>query len=124
MFWTDNRNQPRKINVTSAVTTGYYSTEDNISVAKYNPYESIELYEASSLSVGDYESTMKDVFNIAYPDGGTSKVDGNQTGTSISITDTDIPITGAPVPGQVVKKVDVLGNVVDFNPQVTVAQTL
>jgi len=123
LFWTDNRNQPRKINVTSALESGYYSTEDNISVAKYNPYQSIELYDASSLSVGDYESTMKDVFNIAYPDGGTSKVNGTQTGTNISITDTDIPITGAPVPGQVVKKVDVLGNVVDFNPQVTVALT-
>ncbi len=123
LFWTDNRNQPRKINVTSALQSGYYSTEDNISVAKYNPYHSIELYDASSLSVGDYESTMKDVFSIAYPDGGTSKVDGTQTGTNISITDTDIPITGAPVKDQVVKKVDVLGNVVDFNPQVTVAQT-
>ena len=123
LFWTDNRNQPRKINVTSALESGYYSTEDNISVAKYNPYQSIELYDASSLSVGDYESTMKDVFNIAYPDGGTSKVDGNQTGTNISITNTDIPITGAPVKGQVVKKVNAIGNVVDFNPQVTVAQT-
>jgi hypothetical protein len=121
LFWTDNRNQPRKINVTSAVTTGYYSTEDNISVAKYNPYESIELYEASSLSVGDYESTMKDVFNIAYPDGGTTKVDGNQTGTTINITNTDILITGAPTGGQVVKKVNVLGEPVDFSPQVTVS---
>jgi len=121
LFWTDNRNQPRKINVTSAVTTGYYSTEDNISVAKYNPYESIELYEASSLSVGDYESTMKDVFNIAYPDGGTTKVDGTQTGTTINITNTDILITGAPAGGQVVKKVNVLGEPVDFSPQVTVS---
>ena len=121
LFWTDNRNQPRKINVISAVTTGYYSTEDNISVAKYNPYESIELYEASSLSVGDYESTMKDVFNIAYPDGGTTKVDGTQTGTTINITNTDILITGAPAGGQVVKKVNVLGEPVDFSPQVTVS---
>ena len=121
LFWTDNRNQPRKINVTSAVTTGYYSTEDNISVAKYNPYESIELYEASSLSVGDYESTMKDVFNIAYPDGGTTKVDGTQTGTTINITNTDILITGAPTGGQVVKKVNALGEPVDFSPQVIVS---
>jgi len=39
LFWTDNRNQPRKININSAIT-GYYTTEDQISVAKYYPYES------------------------------------------------------------------------------------
>ena len=125
LFWTDNRNQPRKINITSAVTTGYYSTEDNISVAKYNPYQSIELYRVSDFLPGDYtvryETTMKDVFNIAYPDGGTTKVDGTQTGTTINITDTDILITGTPTGGQVVKKVNVLGQPVDFNPQVTVS---
>jgi hypothetical protein len=38
LFWTDNRNQPRKINTTLAVP-GYYTTEDQISVAKYYPYE-------------------------------------------------------------------------------------
>ena len=125
LFWTDNRNQPRKINITSAVTTGYYSTEDNISVAKYNPYQSIELYRVSDFLPGDftvrYETTMKDVFNIAYPDGGTTKVDGTQTGTTINITNTDILITGTPTSGQVVKKVNVLGQPVDFNPQVTVS---
>ena len=123
LFWTDNRNQPRKINVTSAIQAGYYSTEENISVAKYNPYQSIELYESSSLSPGYYESTMKDVSSIAYPDGGTSKVDGVQSGTSINITNTSIPVGGVPVPGQIVKKVDILGNVVDFNPQITVASS-
>ena len=100
LFWTDNRNQPRKINVTSATTAGYYSTEDNISVAKYNPYQSIELYEASSLSPGNHESTMKDVSSIAYPDGGTSTVNLTQTGTTINIKNTNIPIGGIPIPGQ------------------------
>jgi len=122
LFWTDNRNQPRKINVTSAIQAGYYSTEENISVAKYNPYQSIELYESSSLSPGDYESTMKDVSSIAYPNGGTSQVDGTQNNTtSINITNTSVPVGRVPVPGQSVKKVDILGNVVDFNPQITVA---
>ena len=41
LFWTDNRNQPRKINVNK--TFGYYFKENQISVAKYNPYEPIEL---------------------------------------------------------------------------------
>ena len=46
LFFTDNRNQPRKINVTTATTTpGYYTTEDQISVAKYNPYKAIEIYK-------------------------------------------------------------------------------
>jgi hypothetical protein len=41
LFFTDNRNQPRKINVKNVAP--YYKTESNISVAKYNPYESISL---------------------------------------------------------------------------------
>ena len=44
LFWTDNRNQPRKINVTlanpsSLITPDHYITEDQISVAKYYPYK-------------------------------------------------------------------------------------
>jgi hypothetical protein len=46
LFFTDNRNQPRKINVTTATTVAnYYTTEDQISVAKYNPYRAIEIYK-------------------------------------------------------------------------------
>ena len=43
LFWSDNRNQPRKIDVTLA-NRFYYTTEDQISVAKYNPYQCMELY--------------------------------------------------------------------------------
>ena len=42
LFWTDNRNQPRKININRE--NGYYTNEDQISVAKYNPYESIQVH--------------------------------------------------------------------------------
>jgi len=45
LFFTDNRNQPRKVNINNQ--TGYYTTEDQISVAKYYPYQSIELYQGS-----------------------------------------------------------------------------
>jgi len=39
LFWTDNLNQPRRINVTTALAnTSYYNNEDKISVAKYYPY--------------------------------------------------------------------------------------
>ncbi len=41
LFWTDNRNQPRKINIQRE--EGYYLNEDQISVAKYNPYAALEL---------------------------------------------------------------------------------
>ena len=49
LFFTDNRNQPRKINVTKANSDTsdrfptYYANEDQVSVAKYNPYEPIKV---------------------------------------------------------------------------------
>ena len=48
LFFTDNRNQPRKININRDST--YYTTEDQISVAKYYPYETIQLYQPSQTS--------------------------------------------------------------------------
>jgi hypothetical protein len=43
LFWTDNRNQPRKININKAIANPetYYTSEDHISVAKYAPWEAI-----------------------------------------------------------------------------------
>ena len=42
LFWTDNLNQPRKINVKLAEEDlSHYTNEDQISVAKYAPYEPI-----------------------------------------------------------------------------------
>ena len=45
LFWTDNRNQPRKINLDLAANGSYYTEENHISVAKYNPYKSIGLLQ-------------------------------------------------------------------------------
>ena len=75
LFWTDNRNQPRKINIKLANPSevpnpSYYTSEDQISVAKYNPYAPIEMYAESVLSPGNYESTMKDVSSFYMPNGG------------------------------------------------------
>ena len=45
LYFTDNRNQPRKINVNAATSnpstspTPYYTCEDQISVSKYYPYQ-------------------------------------------------------------------------------------
>ncbi len=46
LFWTDNRNQPRKINITKAIAnSSFYTTEDQISVAKYMPVNPPRLFE-------------------------------------------------------------------------------
>ena len=57
LFWTDNYNQPRKINVVSAednfVSTAnqYYTSEEQISVAKYSPYLPVVLMERTTRTV-------------------------------------------------------------------------
>ena len=50
LFWTDNRNQPRKINVTRALAdSSYYTNEDHISVAKYYPYKPLRMYRKTKI---------------------------------------------------------------------------
>ena len=73
LFWTDNRNQPRKINLNLAIGS-YYTTEDQISVAKYNPYRSMELFQEVGANTGILESNMKDVTSKFLPNGGTATV--------------------------------------------------
>ena len=59
LFWTDNRNQPRKINIGLANQSGgsrsipvqYYTQEHQISVAKYNPYQAIQLYDRIDVQI-------------------------------------------------------------------------
>ena len=51
LFWTDNRNQPRKINVNKAANnSNYYWREEQISVAKPNPLYSPELFKVSDFT--------------------------------------------------------------------------
>ena len=72
LFWTDNRNQPRVINVNlAAQDDDHYNSEDQISVAKYNPYESMQLWQeaAGSTDAVPYETTMKDVTSLSFPNG-------------------------------------------------------
>lgn len=86
LFFTDNRNQPRKINVQSALDDiAYYTIEDAISVAKYMPYNAPILWQEITASmaadfqapfagagVGDYQTTMQDVVSQQLPDGATN----------------------------------------------------
>jgi len=78
LFWTDNRNQPRKINIDLSAGSNslfnnqqqrtedgpYYTEEHQISVAKYNPYQAIKLYKRVELvaigGAGSYFSVAGD----------------------------------------------------------------
>ena len=57
LFWTDNRNQPRKINIEKAIANPsnsikpYYTIEENISVAKYYPFQTPEVYSQEEITV-------------------------------------------------------------------------
>jgi len=57
LFWTDNRNQPRKISVSKALdrpadsANPYYQIEENISVATYYPYEPAQVYDEYEVEV-------------------------------------------------------------------------
>ena len=50
LFWTDDRNQPRRINVETALEkgSGYYDTEAKISVAKLAPYNAPSFIKESN----------------------------------------------------------------------------
>ena len=99
LFWTDNRNQPRKINVTTATANStYYNCEDLISVAKYNPYTTIDLYYTDN-SVP--YSSMQDVVSPYLPNGGQATVDGAVSGTQILIDSLKgaTPLEGVSVSG-------------------------
>ena len=66
LFWTDNRNQPRKINVSNALNTiNYYTTEDQISVAKYAPIDPITMYRKVIATVVSITSPTEIVLNDA-----------------------------------------------------------
>tara|TARA_R100000742_G_C4278880_1_gene102343 strand:- start:142 stop:4476 length:4335 start_codon:yes stop_codon:yes gene_type:complete len=79
LFWTDNRNQPRVINLEKAEANPYgspnphYTNEDQISVAKYNPYQAMTLWQEIG-KTGTYETTMKDVTSKILPNGATFTV--------------------------------------------------
>ena len=71
LFFTDNRNQPRKINVDLVDNGAYYTSEDLISVAKYNPYQAIDLYYQAPELGNQYASSYQDVTSLKLPDGVT-----------------------------------------------------
>ena len=93
LFWTDNRNQPRKINISRAkslpaaqpegfrlpltIPTPYYTSEDQISVAKYYPWKPISLLDLYAIDRDNYplSSTMTNPAEEFYPNGTSAKPD-------------------------------------------------
>ena len=118
LFWTDNRNQPRKINVQK--TLGYYTNEDQISVAKYYPFQSIELFKESDIATGEYETTMKDVVSKSLPNGGSASVSSAVTNSSsFNIQNLSIPTFPNELKsGFTVGYIDQQGAIVDTNQTV------
>ena len=52
LFFTDDRNQPRKINVQTALNnSSYYNSEDLISVAKFSPYKAADIALSNQTSI-------------------------------------------------------------------------
>ena len=87
LFWTDNRNQPRRINIQNATTPNYYTTEDQISVATYAPFQPIQLYrkrqgayyvQTTDTQAGDYNPNFAWNDNIVsiWANGGAGITDG------------------------------------------------
>ena len=105
LFWTDNRNQPRKININTATalpafppsatrapvvptTSPYYTKEDHISVAKYYPWKPISLTDIGQQIIGDpiTESTMTNPTEQYFPNGGYGVVEtGVTAGTTFTL---------------------------------------
>ena len=114
LFWTDNRNQPRKINVISAETTGFYTSEHQISVAKYNPYKAIDLFKESVIVAGEHETTMKDVTSKFMPNGGSCVTSQAKTNSNtVTVDQLSIPFyPKEPLLGMTIKQVNSLGAII------------
>lgn len=92
LFWTDNRNQPRKINVSNAINNpNYYVNETQISVAKYAPVDPISLYRKITTVVTDISSATE--FGVEDATGitiGMTVISDNISGSEyVTVTDVD-----------------------------------
>ncbi len=63
LFFTDNLNQPRKININTAIANvAYYNNEQKVSVAKYAPFYPIRLLDSSNNSTMVNDADVESVF--------------------------------------------------------------
>ena len=109
LFFTDNRNQPRKINVQTAKNTAnYYTSEDQISVAKYNPYLPINLIKKETGIVNAITSSTVFTLDVVNPKitigmyvvssskAGSEKIRGDEFITVTNVNGAIITISQAP----------------------------
>jgi hypothetical protein len=116
LYWTDNNNQPRKINVDLAqnnfvsATNQYYLTEEQISVAKYAPYQTAVLMERSS-TTATATATGAVVMTVASATGikvGDIITDHNKQGGVTELIDTLTVVTN--IAGSVISFLPALAN--------------
>jgi len=82
LFFTDNRNQPRVINVTNSL--GYYTQESDISVAKFSPFEPIQLIKhVQTTSTTTQTSSVVAVANATGIEIGMTLISTNSAGDAI-----------------------------------------
>jgi hypothetical protein len=98
LFWTDNLNQPRKINIARALADAtHYTTEEQVSVAKYAPFEPILVMERiqTSLTAAVNNSATILVLNL------TGVKVGDIITKKNKVTETSIPglVTVIGIPG-------------------------
>jgi len=98
LFFTDNRNQPRKINVTTAAADAtYYSKEEHISVAKYYPFNApvFSKYKQTEVLIVGSQLMITSNMSVTYqtPPG---QIFTNIDGKGASIQITTGPPLGAP----------------------------
>ena len=115
LFWTDNRNQPRKINVDKAsksasptASNQYYTEEHQISVAKYNPWEPLTLLKsvvvtqatgtaATTITLATANAAIKKGMDVVVKDqAGVTKVDANKYIYVTNIVGTAVTLNAQP----------------------------
>jgi hypothetical protein len=67
LFWTDNFNQPRRINIVTAQQPNAYTTESQISVAQYYPYDPIIPLERTTATVKAGTTSTQIVLTTSCP---------------------------------------------------------
>ena len=107
LFWTDNRNQPRRIDITKEA--GYYTTEDQISVATYAPFQPINLYYkresaflpngGSAVTDGITSTGSSTILITSNNRLGIAATLGTDPKTLVGSTITAVDANGATVPG-------------------------
>lgn len=120
LFWTDNLNQPRKINIDKAIETPvtYYNNEDKISVAKYYPYNAPQVFNGNVTGLQKSTTTQ----SVTTTSG---SADITYTGTVNNDIYTGQTVAGAGIPaGAVVNSISSNGLTITLSNNATASATI